>query len=81
MATMRKTLEWPTTSMTASPKLFLTGTVSLDVEDNWLRSEQMQHRWSGSADCREWDHIPMYTPTEKTDANVIQGRGSKLQQR
>ena len=59
MATMRKTLEWPTTSMTASPKLFLTGTVSLDVEDDWLRSEQMQHRWSGSADCREWDHIPI----------------------
>jgi len=25
----------------ALPTLFLTGTVSLDVEDSWLRSEQM----------------------------------------
>jgi len=29
------------------------GAVSLDIEDSWLHSEQMQHRWSGSADCRE----------------------------
>jgi len=43
-ATMRKALEWPTTSMRASPTLFLTGTVSLNVEDSWLRSEKMQHR-------------------------------------
>jgi len=52
-ATMRKALEWPTTSTRALPTLFLTGTVSLDVEDSWLRNEQMQRRWSGSADCRE----------------------------
>jgi len=43
-ATMRKAFEWPTTSMRASPTLFLTGTVSFDIEDSWLRSEQMQHR-------------------------------------
>jgi len=40
-ATMKKAFEWPTTSMRASPTLLLTGTVSLDVEDSWLRSEQM----------------------------------------
>ena len=32
--TMRKAFEWPTTSMRASPKVFLTGTVSLDAEDS-----------------------------------------------
>jgi len=54
------------------------GAASLDIEDSWLCSEQMQHRWSGSTDCREFPSIVQYTTTEKTDANVIQGRGSKL---
>jgi len=38
---MRKAFEWLTTSMRASLVLFLTGTVSLDVKDSWLHSEQM----------------------------------------
>ena len=42
-------LKWATMS---SSTLFLTGIVSLDVEDSLLRSEQMQHRWSGSANYR-----------------------------
>ena len=32
---MRKAFEWPTMSMRASPTLFSTGTVSLDVGNSW----------------------------------------------
>jgi len=46
---MRKAFEWPTTSMRASPTLFLTETVSLDVGDSWpvamQRADAAQVEW------------------------------------
>ena len=48
-ATMRKALEWPTTSMRALPTLFLTGTVSLDIGNSWpvtmQRADAAQVEW------------------------------------
>ena len=48
-ATMRKALEWPTTSMRTSPTLFLTGTVNIDVGNSWLvamqRADAAQVEW------------------------------------